>query len=414
MVWQAAWVDNPLPQTTLHPPGCALLSGPGITTHMSKRTPLYSAHQKLGGKLIEFGGWDMPVQYTSITDEHLAVRQAAGLFDISHMGEVSVAGPSAEAFLNGLLTNDMRKLAEGQGQYTLMCNERGGVIDDLYAYRLGPADYLLIINASRIADDVAWMQKQLAAFAGRAGVTLQDISNATGAVAVQGPRVAEFIDRCFPGRAVAGTLVEHASGLTKNQVGKFSFGGIELWISRTGYTGEDGFEVVAPAEMIEVVWSKLLQVGAPFGLKPAGLGARDTLRTEACYPLYGHELDENTTPIEAGVGFFVALDKGEFTGRAVLAEQKANGPGKKLVAFKMTDKSAPPRPHYAIYSTGAGAAKIGEVVSGTQSPSLGLGIGMGYVPPALAKSATPIEIEIRGRRAPAVVVPKPFYRKPAG
>ena len=389
------------------------MSGPGYTAHMNKRTPLYSAHQKLGGKLIEFGGWDMPVQYTSITDEHLAVRQAAGLFDISHMGEVSLSGPSAEAFLNGLLTNDIRKLAAGQGQYALMCNERGGVIDDLYAYRLGETDYLLIINASRIADDVAWMQKQLAAFAARAGVKLRDISDATCAVAVQGPRVAEFIDRCFPGRSAGGTVVGRVTGLSKNQVGKFGFGGIESWVARTGYTGEDGFEVVAPAEVIEAVWSKLLQLGAPFGLKPAGLGARDTLRTEVCYPLYGHELDENTTPIEAGLGFFVALEKGEFIGRAVLAGQKANGVAKKLVAFRMTDKSAPPRPHYPIYSTGAGAAKLGEVASGTQSPSLGIGIGMGYVPPAFAKPATHLEIEIRARRAPAAVVPKPFYRKPA-
>ncbi len=379
---------------------------------MSKRTPLYAVHQKLGGKLIEFGGWDMPVQYTSITDEHLAVRQAAGLFDISHMGEVSIAGPAAETFLNGLLTNDIRKLAIGQGQYTLMCNERGGVIDDLYAYRFGPAEYLLIINASRIDEDVVWMEKQLGAFAGRAGVKLQNVSDVTGAVAVQGPRVVEFIDSCFPGRSVGGTLAERVTGLSKNQVGRFDFAGVAIWVSRTGYTGEDGFEVVAPAETIESVWGKVLQAGQSCGLKPAGLGARDTLRTEVCYPLSGHELDENTTPIEAGVGFFVALDKGDFNGRTVLAEQKAKGMAKKLVAFKMTDKSAPPRPHYPVHSTGTGSARIGEVVSGTQSPSLGQGIGMGYVPPEFAKAGTPLEIEIRARRAPAVVVPKPIYRKP--
>jgi aminomethyltransferase len=377
-----------------------------------KRTPLYAAHQRLGGKLIEFGGWEMPVQYTSITDEHLAVRKAAGLFDISHMGEVLISGPGAEAFLNWMLTNDARKLAPGQGQYTLMCNERGGVIDDLYAYRLAAREYLLIINASRIEADVAWLEKQLAAFPRRTEVKLENVSDTTGAVAVQGPRVVEFIGRCFPGPSTGGMIVAQVTDLKKNQIASFRFAGDTIWISRTGYTGEDGFEVVAPGRIIEAIWNQLLAAGQPHGLKPAGLGARDTLRTEVCYPLYGHELDENTTPIEAGVGFFVALDKGEFTGRSVLAEQKAKGTGKKLVAFKMTDRSAPPRPHYAIWSTGPGAAKIGEVVSGTQSPSLGIGIGMGYLPPEFAKANTPIEIEIRGKRAPAVLVPKPTYRKP--
>jgi aminomethyltransferase len=377
-----------------------------------KRTPLYAAHQKLGGKLIEFGGWEMPVQYTSITDEHLAVRNAAGLFDISHMGEALISGAGAEAFLNQTLTNDLRKLASGQGQYTLMCNERGGVIDDLYAYRLTPYDYLLIINASRIDADVEWLEKQLATFPRRSEVKFQNTSDATGAVAVQGPRVVDFIDTFCPGPSIAGTSVARVTDLKKNQVGGFMLAGEPTWISRTGYTGEDGFEIVAPGRHIEAIWNQLLAAGQPYGLKPAGLGARDTLRTEVCYPLYGHELDENTTPIEAGVGFFVALDKGEFIGRSVLAEQKAKGPGKKLVAFKMTDRSAPPRPHYPIWSTGPGAAKVGEVVSGTQSPSLGIGIGMGYVPPEYAKVNTPIEIEIRGKRASAVLVAKPIYRKP--
>jgi aminomethyltransferase len=378
-----------------------------------KRTPLYAVHQKLGGKLIEFGGWEMPVQYTTITDEHLAVRQAAGLFDISHMGEVLVSGPGAEAFLNQTLTNDVRKLAPGQGQYTLMCNERGGVIDDLYAYRLAAQEYLLIINASRIDADVSWLGRQLAAFAGRGEARFENASDALGAVAVQGPRVVEFIDGCIPGPSAGGTSVARVTELKKNQVASFTFGNERVWVSRTGYTGEDGFEVVAPSRLIEATWNQLLLAGRTHGLKPAGLGARDTLRTEVCYPLYGHELDADTTPIEAGLGFFVALDKGEFTGRAVLAEQKAKGPAKRLVAFKMTDRSAPPRPHYAIWSTSAGAAKVGEVTSGTQSPLLGIGVGMGYVPPASALAGTAIEIEIRGKRAPAAIVPKPIYRKPA-
>ncbi|HWI59254.1 MAG TPA: glycine cleavage system aminomethyltransferase GcvT [Bacillota bacterium] len=378
-----------------------------------KRTPLFSAHQRLGGKLIEFGGWEMPVQYTSIVDEHQTVRNAAGLFDISHMGEVWVSGPQAETFLNGVLTNDVRKLSLGLGQYTLMCNERGGVVDDLYAYRLSATEYLLIINASRIDADVAWLEQQMASFGQPDGVQVQNRSEEMGAVAVQGPRVVQFINACFPAAASGGTPVAQVSDLKKNQIARFNFDGSQVWVSRTGYTGEDGFEVVAPGAVIESVWNKLLALGQPHGLKPAGLGARDTLRTEVCYPLYGHELDENTTPIEAGLGFFVALDKGDFIGRSKLAEQKASGTAKKLVAFKMTDKSAPPRPHYPIWSSGPDAAKIGEVVSGTQSPSLNLGIGMGYVPPELAKPQTPVQIEIRGKRAAAVVVPKPLYRKPA-
>jgi aminomethyltransferase len=377
-----------------------------------KRTPLYTVHQKLGGKLIEFGGWEMPVQYTSITDEHLAVRKAAGLFDISHMGEVLISGAGAEAFLNRTLTNDIRKLASGLGQYTLLCNERGGVIDDLYAYRLATQEYLLIINASRIETDVAWLEGQMAAFAGRDEAKLENASDVLGAVAVQGPRVVEFIDRCSAGPSTGGTSVARVTDLKKNQVASFSFAGDRIWVSRTGYTGEDGFEVVVPSQLIESVWHQLLSAGQAHGLKPAGLGARDTLRTEVCYPLYGHELDENTTPIEAGLGFFVALDRGEFIGRTILADQKANGPAKRIVAFKMTERSAPPRPPYAIWSAGPGATKIGEVTSGTQSPSLGMGVGMGYVPPGFAQAGTPIEIEIRGKRAPAAVVPKPIYRKP--
>jgi aminomethyltransferase len=379
---------------------------------MLKRTPLFAAHQKLGGKLIEFGGWEMPVQYSSIMDEHLAVRKAGGLFDICHMGEVLVSGKAALEFLNRTLTNDAAKLAIGQGQYTLMCNERGGVIDDLYAYRIGEEDYLLIINASRIDADVAWLESQHAASPSRAGAQLKNISEQMGAVALQGPRVREFIDQCLPGPFTGGASIGKASELQKNEMAITRFEGQTVYLGCTGYTGEDGFEIVAPAENIEGIWNKLLAVGHAHCLQPAGLGARDTLRTEVCYPLYGHELDEQTTPIEAGVGFFVALDKGDFVGRAVLAEQKARGTQKKCVAFKMTDKSAPPRPHYPIWSSGPEAKRLGEVVSGTQSPSLGIGIGLGYVPPDFAKAGTPIEIEIRGRRAPAAIVPKPIYRKP--
>jgi aminomethyltransferase len=380
---------------------------------MLKRTPLFEAHQKLGARLVEFGGWEMPVQYSSIMDEHLAVRRAAGLFDISHMGEVRVGGARALEFLNHILTNDLRKISVGQGQYTLMCNKRGGVIDDLYVYWIGDGMFLLVINASRIEQDVAWMENQLESSPQRNDVLLEDISGQWGALALQGPRAVEIIDRCsfrFSSKKIAASQPHE---LKKNQVDIFQFAGNEIYVARTGYTGEDGFEIVAAAELIEPIWKEILAVGHAFCLQPAGLGSRDTLRTEVCYPLYGHELDEQTTPIEAGLAFFVALDKADFVGRSVLAEQKAKGASKKCIAFKMTDKSAPPRPQYPIWSSGPAAAKIGQVVSGTQSPSLGIGIGMGYVPPDAAKAGTTIEIEIRGKRAAAQVVPKPIYCKPS-
>jgi aminomethyltransferase len=357
----------------------------------------------------------MPVQYSSILDEHQAVRTAAGIFDISHMGEVLVSGPAAETFLNQTLTNDLRKLDVGQGQYTLMCNERGGVIDDLYLYRTADQQYLAVVNASRVDSDVAWIKDRIASNPQASDIEFTNASALFGAVALQGPRVKEFINACFVGRSLAGTNVVQACDLKKNQMGFFQFSPMAddgVYVARTGYTGEDGFEVVAPAAIIEAIWNPILEAGRLFGLKPCGLGARDTLRTEMGYPLYGHELDENTTPIEAGLGFFVALDKGDFVGRSVLAGQKEKGVSRKCVAFKMTDKSAPPRPHYPIWCGGAEAKRIGEVVSGTQSPSLGIGIGMGYAPPQFAKTGTAIEIEIRGKRFAAVVVPKPIYRKP--
>ena len=378
-----------------------------------KRTPLFDLHKRLGGKLVEFGGWEMPVQYTSIMDEHLCVRKAAGIFDISHMGEVFVSGLEAERFLNHVLTNDIRKLAVGQGQYTLMCNERGGVIDDLYAYRLADVEYLLIINASRIDADLAWLEKQLVAFGGRENVQLKNVSHEMAAVAIQGPRVVEFVDKLFAGPARGGTPVAKPTDLKKNQMGIWAWGEsvggeLEAYVSRTGYTGEDGFEVVVYGSEAEDFWVAVLSTGHASCVQSCGLGARDTLRTEVCYPLYGNDLNEQTTPIEAGVGFFVALDKGDFIGRSVLAEQKAKGVTKKCVAFKMTDKCAPPRPHYPIW---AGGGPVGEVTSGTQSPSLGIGIGMGYVKTEFAKPGTAIEIEIRGKRSPAVVVAKPIFKK---
>lgn len=371
-----------------------------------KRTPLFESHQKLGGKLIEFGGWEMPVQYSSIVDEHQCVRRAAGIFDICHMGEVLVNGAGAEAFLNKTLTNDVRKLAVGGGQYSQMCNPAGGTIDDLYVYRLGAEEYLLIINASRIDDDVAWLQAREKEAGG--GFTLKNVSDQFGAIAIQGPRVVQFIDDLLPGKSEAGTTGVAASELKKNQIGAWPFAGQQIWVARTGYTGEDGYEIVAPASIIEQVWTKTLATGHTACIQPCGLGARDTLRTEVCFPLYGHELDEQTSPIEAGLGFFVSFDKGDFVGREALLKQKESGVAKKSVAFKMTEKSAPPRPGYAIFS---GETKLGPVVSGTQSPSLSNGIGMGFVPPDAAVVGAAIQIEIRGKKYAAEIVKKPFYRK---
>jgi aminomethyltransferase len=372
------------------------------------RTPLFEVHQKLGGKLIEFGGWEMPVQYSSIVDEHLCVRRSSGLFDICHMGEVFVSGPAAALFLNATLGNDIRKLAIGQGQYTHLCNERGGTVDDLYAYRLAQESYLLIINASRIEADVACLRARHSAFPTAADVHLDDASDRTGAVAIQGPRVVEFIDQVFPGASTAGTPVHRVTDLRKNELGAWMFGGEQVWVARTGYSGEDGFEVVAPGSIMPSLWTHCLALGHVGCLQPCGLGARDTLRTEVCYPLYGHELDENTSPIEAGLGVFVSFDKGDFVGREALLRQKTEGVRRKCVAFRMMGKAAPPRPGYPIHG---GGRPLGMVVSGTQSPSLNVGIGLGYVPPEFAAPGTTVEIEIRGRLYPAEVVRKPIFRK---
>jgi aminomethyltransferase len=350
----------------------------------------------------------MPVQYTSIVEEHHAVRRAAGVFDISHMGEVWFEGPKALAFLNGLLTNDLRKLNIGLGQYTHLCLETGGTIDDLYAYRVAEETYLLVINAGRIDADVAWLEARWKAFPDRAEVRMEHTSETTGAIAIQGPRVAEFIDALFPGPSLGGAAGVPASALQKNQIGRWDRAGQTLWVARTGYTGEDGFEVVAPNALLEPLWQETLAAGVSVGIRPCGLGARDTLRTEVCYPLYGHELDEHTSPVEAGLGFFIAWDKGDFVGRSALLKQKEEGPSKKCVAFRMTEKSAPPRPGYPVV---VADAVVGTVASGTQSPTLNAGIGLAYVPPALATPGTALQIEIRGKRFAAEVVKKPFYRK---
>ena len=360
-----------------------------------QKTALFAAHQKLGARLVEFGGWHMPVQYTGIVDEHKAVREAAGVFDISHMGEFFVSGAGALSFLNGLLTNDAAKLSVGQGQYTLMLNEQGGVIDDLILYRLHEAEFLLVVNASRIGEDRTWIKKNLPG-----GVSFSDKSDTTSALALQGPKALE-IARTFLG---AGWPEPK-----RNEITSYSWNCQPILAARTGYTGEDGIEIFFPSVIAENFFFTLLEAGKPFGLKPCGLGARDTLRLEACLPLNGNDLSEKRTPLEAGLGFFVSLTKeADFPGNAILRKQKSEGVKEKLIAFRVKEKGPPPRPHYPLFQ---GAVQVGEVTSGAPSPTLGYGIGLAYVKTACAEPGALLELEVRGARVPVEVVKKPFYKR---
>ncbi len=374
-----------------------------------KRTALYENHLKLGGRMVPFGGWEMPVQYSSIKDEHLAVREHAGLFDISHMGEFFVTGQDSAKFLNSILTNNVLKLQSGQGQYTLMCQKNGGVIDDLYLYCLEQNSYLLIVNASRLEDDWQWIHSQKELQGDINGdLSIENQSDQLGAIAAQGPSVKNWIDSCFETDSQCG-LTEQVSSLQKNQISSFRFNETRIWVGATGYTGEEGIEIIAPNTIISEIWDTLLAKGHAGCVQPAGLGARDTLRTEMCYPLYGHELTTKTTPLEAGLGFFVDLDGEDFVGKQALVKQKASGLERKCIAFQMLGRSAPPRPEYKIYSkTGD---EIGCVTSGTSSPSLNNGIGMAYVDIDHTKIGNVIEIEIRKSRFAAEIVKKPIYRR---
>jgi aminomethyltransferase len=362
---------------------------------VQKKTPLYDEHVRLGAKMIPFGDWIMPVQYSGIMDEHQAVRKNVGVFDISHMGQLIATGPRAAAWLNEMLTNNIDKLEVGTGQYTFLLNDAGGIIDDLIVYRTAPEEFLLVVNASRTDEDFAWLKKHL-----EDNADLQNRSTDYGGLAIQGPRIIELL------QALVGTAAELPS---RNQIKKFDYDGIELSIARTGYTGEDGVEVFFPAKDAAKVWTNILAEGKELGIRPCGLGARDTLRLEMCYPLNGSDLSPEHNPIEAGLGFFVDLKKPNFIGREVLAKAKESGTANRLVPFRMTSKGPPPRPHYAVWR---GGEKIGEVTSGTLSPSLSEGIGMAYVAAAHAKTGSELEIEIRGQKLPAIIEKKPFYKKP--
>jgi aminomethyltransferase len=356
-----------------------------------RRTALYAEHVKLNAKMVPFGGWEMPVYYTGIVNEHHAVRLAVGIFDISHMGEIEVFGPEAEQWLNGLLTNNLSKLAVGEGQYTLMLNNEGGVIDDLIVYRLEQNRYFLVVNAAKIEDDFLWLSGH------RAGeVTLLNRSDHFAAVAVQGPKSPDLF------RSI-GELPE------RNRIQPYRLGAVQVLVARTGYTGEDGFEAFFPADAARAVWNQFLDLGKPWQLLPCGLGARDTLRLEACYPLNGSDLSPQRTPVEAGLGFFVDLTKNNFIGREPLLKQKTDGVKERLCAIRLAPKSAPPRAHYPVYVEDE---QIGELTSGSQSPTLGAGIGLGYLRSGYAKPGQPLEVEVRGRRFPATVEKKPLYKRP--
>jgi aminomethyltransferase len=362
-------------------------------TVANKTTPLYEEHLRRGAKVIPFGGWLMPVQYSSIVDEHQAVRKNVGIFDISHMGQFIVSGDGAGKWLNTMLTNNIERLETGQGQYTFLLNESGGIIDDLIVYRTAPNEFLLVVNAARTEEDFVWLMQHLK------GSALTNRSVDFGGVAIQGPRVVELFQQL---------LDRDAELPPRNHIQNFELNAMPISIARTGYTGEDGVEVFFRAQDAVQFWSTTLEKGEPLGLKPCGLGARDTLRLEMCYPLNGSDLSPEHNPIEAGLAFFVDLSKPHFIGREKLVRDKEQGPSQKLAPFRMTGKTPPPRPHYLVFQNGT---RIGEVTSGTLSPSLNYGIGMAYLPTAQAKIGTELEIEIRGQKFPAIIEKKPFYKR---
>ena len=359
-----------------------------------KKTPLYDEHARQGAKLVEFGGWLMPVHYTSIMDEHQAVRNSLGLFDISHMGQFLASGPETGQWLNRLLTNNINRLEIGECQYTFLLNEQGGVIDDLIAYRYNENDYLLVVNASKIEEDFAWMNSHR-----DSSVEFKNCSDDFAGLAIQGPQAIQLFDLYFG---------PQYSRPARNEIKSIQCDLMEFFIANTGYTGEDGFEIFFPSQHATTVWNQILEKGANFGIKPCGLGARDTLRLEMCYPLNGSDLSADHTPLEAGLSFFVDFQKENFIGREALLKQKAEGVQRRLVPFRMTEKSPPPRPHYPIFK---GDRQIGEITSGTLSPTLNIGIGMAYLPAEYARINEIIEIDVRGRRYPAVVEKKPLHRK---
>lgn len=361
-----------------------------------KRTSLYNAHVAAGARMVEFGGWEMPVQYAGIVEEHRAVRTAAGLFDVSHMGEVEVEGSGALDSVQQLVTNDAGRLTSGQGMYTPMCTPAGGIIDDLTVFRLDGGRYLFVVNAATSAKDFAWIAEHVTHAQAR------DRSAELALLALQGPKAQAILQRV--------TRADLASLQYFHVVEDAAVAGARCLISRTGYTGEDGFEIACPWESAPEVWTALMDAGSRDGLVPVGLGARDTLRLEAGHMLYGSDIDETTTPLEAPLGWTVKMDKGGFIGRQALLEQKQAGVRRRLVGFEMAERAIP-RHGYTLAS---GGDAIGSVTSGTFGPWVQKSIGMGYVEKAHAQPRSEIDVEIRGKPARARVVKLPFYKRKAG
>lgn len=364
-----------------------------MATSLLKRTPLYDEHLKLKARMVPFGGWEMPVQYEGVLQEHKAVRQAAGIFDVCHMGEIIVSGANALSWLNSMTTNDVSKIADGGCQYNLLLFENGGVVDDIIIYRHAVTHFLIVVNASNIQKDFDWLLSRQTT-----GVEIVNESDAWGLIALQGPKSVEILKKA---------LAKDFSALGYYHFTKGSCQGSETWVSRTGYTGEDGFELFLAAEEVAQAWRCLLQEGAALGLKPAGLGARDTLRLEAAYPLYGHEISAAINPFEAGLGWAVKMDKGDFVGKAVLAAVRHAGVKRRRIGFEL-EEAGIARQGYGVFD---GEQQIGIVTSGTHSPTLGKPIGLALVDTGVGEVGRKILLDIRGKKKKGVIVKTPFYKR---
>ncbi len=359
-----------------------------------RRTPLYGAHRRLGAKMVGFAGWDMPVQYRGVIEEHLAVRSRAGLFDVSHMGEVEVSGPGALDLCQELTANDVSRTEVGQAQYNVLLNEHGGIVDDIVVYRLAETYFLICVNAANTDKDFRWIR-------GRAGkeAEVRDTSSRYVQLALQGPLAEKILQPLTPLKLET---------MKPFRFSRAEVSSISCLISRTGYTGEDGFELYCDPAEGERLWNLLLDAGSAFGLLPIGLGARDTLRLERALPLYGHELDDDTTPLEAGLEWVTKFSKGAFLGREVLVRQKREGVKRKLVGLELIEPGIA-RGEYPIFSRQS--LPIGRVTSGTKSPTLGRSIALGYVSVEEAAEGNLVAVEIRGRKAAAKIVSLPFYHR---
>jgi aminomethyltransferase len=357
-----------------------------------RRTPLYDVHRRLGARMVEFAGFSMPVQYTSIVEEHRAVREAAGLFDVSHMGQIRLEGSGAVAAAERLLTRSVASLRSGRVRYALMCNEEGGVVDDVTVYRLAEDALLLCVNAANVEKDYRWIAHHAPAEAG-----VRNMSDTTSLLALQGPVGVEVLAALSSPRVVE---------LVRYGFDHLEVAGCNALVSRTGYTGSDGFELYLAAEDTERVFEALLREGQGAGLVPAGLGARDTLRLEAAMPLYGHELDETTSPLEAGLGRFVKLEAGGFIGAEAIAQRRDAGLRCSLVGFELEGRGVA----RAGYDVAHDGRKVGRVTSGAPSPTLGKSIGLAYVPPEFRSPGTAFDVVVRGRGIPARVVETPFVK----